>query len=393
MLLVDLDLVDPADHYYYIPDQKIKEMSKPAHKSILMRITIAIFLIAVISDFSQAQVVIGANTSLASAANTDIVINSAGNLVNNSTFDFASTNLQIDLSESASVISGNWNLKRFRLNTTGIINVSGNFTVTQRLDLSSGILHSQTGKISYTGPSNGLSINASGASYIDGAFYQTGNGDRIFPIGTATTFAPIRFLEIRTDAEIGVQAFGGNPQLQPDNVKVLEIVTGRYWKITTADPTKIDSRVNVGLQGVTIPTDGMPVVVQADQVNIPASDLGNSSSNADNITSDRPVTASLLAIGKESEIKVRVHDLITPFTKDEINDALYVENIERFNFRKVTLLDRWGVVIRVWDEYTNINSFDFGTLSPGNYMCIVEYGNAGGKTSTLSQMVTVLKTY
>jgi hypothetical protein len=360
---------------------------------INMRILPIFIFLGVLNGGSYAQVVIGTNTSLASSANTDIVINSAGNLVNNSAFDFASTNLNVNLSESASVISGNWTLKRFRLNTTSIINVSGNFTVTQRFDLSSGILHWQTGKISYTGPADGLSINAGGASYIDGPFYQTGSGDRIFPIGVGATFTPIRFLEVGTDAEIGVQAFGGNPQLQPDNNKVLEIVTGRYWKITTADPTKIDSRVNVGLQGITIPTDGMPVVVQADQINIPASDLGNSSNNADNITSDKPVTASLLAIGKESDIKVRVHDLITPFTKDEINDALYVESIELFDFRKVTLLDRWGVVIKTWDEYTNTINFDFATLSPGNYMCVVEYGNAGGKISTLSQMVTVLKTY
>src|SRR4051812_15587386 len=114
-------------------------------------ISVAVLLVSIISHFSQAQVVIATNTSLASGGNADIVINSAGNLVNNSAFDFASTNLSIDLSESASVISGNWNLKRFRLNTTSTINVSGNFTVTQRFSLSSGILHSQTGKISYTG--------------------------------------------------------------------------------------------------------------------------------------------------------------------------------------------------------------------------------------------------
>src|SRR3954470_15375778 len=106
-------------------------------KNHLTIIIVAIFPLAMICAIADAQVVIGTNTSMASGDNTDIVINSTGNLVNNTAFDFAKTNLNVDLSESASIISGNWNMKRFRLRTASTVNLSGNLTVNQRFDLSS----------------------------------------------------------------------------------------------------------------------------------------------------------------------------------------------------------------------------------------------------------------
>jgi hypothetical protein len=338
-----------------------------------------------------AQMIIQNGTRLG-YGNVDIVIQSRGNLVNNSSYDFSSTNLNVELTGDASALNGNWSSQDFNLNTSTVVNVNGNLSISKTLLLSSGVLHIQTGKVSFSGASDAITINANNLSYVDGPFYQTGTGDRIFPVGTNANIASLRFLDVQAVEEVGVQVFDGDPQLLTDDSKLAAIIPGRYWKITSTDLTQINSRVNVDITGVTLPTDGSPVVVQSNELNSIATDLGSSSNNGNNITSDQPVTASIIAIGKETDIRVKIHDLITPYTKDGVNDGLYIESLELFTLRKVTLLDRWGVPVKTWNEYNNINNYDFSTLSPGNYICIVEYGHPSEGTSKLSQMVTLLKT-
>ena len=91
---------------------------------------------------------------------------------------------------------------------------------------------------------------------------------------------------------------------------------------------------------------------------------------------------------------MKVRDLITPYLVDGQNDKLYIEQIDAFDFNTVTLLDRWGVVVKRWEKYTNDIPYDFSQLGPGNYIVVVEYGNLaeGGTINKVSQMVTVLKT-
>ena len=93
-------------------------------------------------------------------------------------------------------------------------------------------------------------------------------------------------------------------------------------------------------------------------------------------------------------------DLITPFNSDNINDKLKIVNIEYTFENKVTLLDRWGVPVREWknfrnfDDPTNPNTdtFDFTKLSPGNYICVLEYTlSADAPKEKLNQMISVLK--
>jgi hypothetical protein len=82
-----------------------------------------------------------------------------------------------------------------------------------------------------------------------------------------------------------------------------------------------------------------------------------------------------------------------------LNDELYIENIGKFSFNKVTLLDRWGVMVKEWKNFTNFNDpvnpnqngFNFTKLSAGNYICIVEYGSEGKMNKKKSQMITVLQ--
>jgi hypothetical protein len=112
------------------------------------------------------------------------------------------------------------------------------------------------------------------------------------------------------------------------------------------------------------------------------------------VTSLDGVTNPIIAIGSIREITLKVRDLITPFLLDGENDKLYIEQIDAFDFNTVTLLDRWGVVVKRWEKYTNEVQYDFSQLGPGNYIVIVEYGSLaeGATMQKVSQMVTVLKT-
>jgi hypothetical protein len=72
---------------------------------------------------------------------------------------------------------------------------------------------------------------------------------------------------------------------------------------------------------------------------------------------------------------------------------LRVYNIGNFKYKKVKLLDRYGVLIKEWGDDFDIvvESWDFKKLSPGNYICIAEYGNSPEEMKSVTQMVTVLR--
>jgi hypothetical protein len=58
----------------------------------------------------------------------------------------------------------------------------------------------------------------------------------------------------------------------------------------------------------------------------------------------------------------------------------------------VKLLDRWGAIAVQWENYSNDSAYDFSKLSPGNYVCIVEFAYPGVSTkSTINGIVTILK--
>jgi hypothetical protein len=324
-----------------------------------------------------------------------IAVVSANNIVNVSSFDFSETDLRINLAGPVTGISGNWVVAQLQLNadTDQVIPLNGDLVVTKAMNLLSGHIQVQQGKISFTGNPGDLFADVNGNSYIVGPFFQVGSGDRYFPVGTSTDYAPVRLPQVHSSGEIGIQAYDADSELAPDQVDVLAILPGRYWRISSSEVSSIRSIINVSTNGIIIPQDGSPTVVQGDEPGNTAIHLKTSSVNEDNITSLLPVTSSIVAIGKREKIIVKIHNLITPFQADGVNDRLYIENIERFSVRKVTLLDRWGNVVRNWgNEYSNSIEYDFATLSPGSYICVAEFRNEGTGTRRISQMVTIVKT-
>jgi hypothetical protein len=367
----------------------------------MMRKILTVYLVFV-SGICSAQVVISAGATLSAANNPDIVIVTASNITNNSAFDFSSTQLHLSLTGSNQNLIGNLSPLRMRIDGGGVKTINGNLTVTSELSLLNGFLKpTGTGKILFTGAEESLS-DAGEASFVDGAFFINGTGFRSFPIGVQGLGYVPASIENASGQEIGIHVVNSNAGLSPaaSEVEIAAIDNSHYWEVTTDNPGSFSSSINLSLNGITdFGEDFSPVVIEADAVGGEAYNLGSLSASETSISSLNPFTRKILAIGASTEVDIKIHDLISPFTPDNLNDGLYIENIAKFPTNTVILLDRWGVPVKEWSGFTNYNDpvnpnsdpFNFTTLTPGNYICVVEYESPTQGKRKKSQMVTVLK--
>lgn len=345
------------------------------------------------------QVTISPTTTIAAEEGTTIGIATGGSIVSNS-FDFSKTKLSTELTGAAQTITGNIYFENLSLTNNGVKTLNGSITITNILSFQRGILTpTSIGKILFTGTEDGIH-DANNDSFYNGIFYSSGTGKRLFPVGivgSQNTYAPLTLSNITEEqTEFGVQVINGSALLTPDTAELSSVNNDRYWKIE-GDLSALDSRVGLGLNGLDQyikDTDGGTTVVEANDIGNEAKNLGsNNTSGSDFAVSSEKISSPILAVGKEKKFSVKINDLITPYTQDGENDKLSIKNLNRFEQNTVTLLDRYGVRIKQWVNFDNETvSFDFSTLSPGNYICIVEYGNTGESTHVTQQMVTVLKT-
>lgn len=349
-------------------------------------------LTALIPWGATAQLIIRPGTSVAfSSEKTDIVINAADDITTNGATDFSAANLQLILIGDLA-LTGNLVATTLTL-SGGTATLNNNLTVSQSMSLTGGQLTpAGTGKILFTGDGRAIT-GGSNQSYINGMLYQSGGGYRFYPIGANGIYAPATFENIGATTETGVEVVATDAALSFNPEDLISIDPAHHWQIATGDPAAINTRVSLGLNGITPASEGSLAVVQADATGSPAVNLGVFSLDDTQVTSRVSVTKPLLAVGIIPKVVVKVRDLITPFDAAD-NNSLYIEKIDAFDYNTVTLMDRWGVVIKRWDNFTNDVDYDFSQLSPGNYIVLVEFGNNsdGGTKEKISQMVTVLKT-
>jgi hypothetical protein len=272
----------------------------------------------------------------------------------------------------------------------------GDWTITRNFVFTRGVAV-PAGKILYTGVN---SLSGSAASFVNGALFQRGSGVRVFPIGNSGTYMPMSLNNVEdAGAEIKAEAFssGANLTLPQD---LSSIASNRYWQLSSTGGSFNAASASLYVPGSSVDAASVLVVVQADDANgATAVNIGGGVSG-DFVTSFSAVNKPILTIGVAEKVDIQIHDLITPFNTDNINDFLKIINIEYVFSSKVSLLDRWGVVIKEWKDFRNYDDpnnpnsdgFDFSKLSPGNYICVLEYKlTADAPTEKISQMVTVLK--
>ena len=367
-------------------------------------------LLTLIPALTNAQVIIGSGASIAASQDTEIAISAPSDLNNGSAFDFSTTILNVDLVGADQSIAGNFVMAGLSFSASGTKTMTGNITVTKNLTFTQGILKplSPSNKFLYTGPEGGLG-GGNNDSFFDctdtgsgtPSFYSNGSGLRLFPIGAqytlpagpANLYTPATLEEI--SGETGVSVVASDLGLDgKDTIEFFSINNQRYWQITDIAPVKGLVKLNLnGLEDY-LTKEGTITVVQTDAIAGEPTNIGNSASGDTDIKSSSAPTASYLTIGKEKKLKIRIRDLITPSGSPGFNDVLTIDYLDKFSFNHVTLLDRWGVLIKEWNDFTveKAKSYDFSQLGAGNYIVVVEYGKAGEKKMVEQQMVTVLKT-
>lgn len=262
------------------------------------------------------------------------------------------------------LLGGNWEVNALQL-INGIVVVGNN------------------ARLLYTGtqPAEGNSN-----SFVDGYFVLKGSGRKFFPIGTGSVYAPAA-LEASPDDEVAMRVVSGDAGvILPEGVSAS--FPDHYWELSSI----ANSPVSLSLNGLGSFLDSSsPAVLEASAPGASAQSLSGTFSGSF-VTSVERVTQPILVIGKAAEFTLVIHDLITPFTIDAANDKLVIENIELTTDNTVKLLDRWGVVAAEWTNYNNVTEYDFSALSPGNYVCLVEYSYPGQTNRlTAKGMVTILK--
>lgn len=271
----------------------------------------------------------------------------------------------------------------------GTKTATGEWTVTKDLIFTQGIINPGSGKLIYSGATT---LTGNSNSFVNGTLFQRGTGVRFYPIGVGSAYIPLRFNEVQDGTvEIGVTAFtGGTNLVLPPDLK--DVTNNRYWELVANGGSLPSSTVSLYIPGSSVEGLQPLVVVGADNISgATAINMGGGVIEPF-VTSFSPVAKPVITLGVGENVDLQILDLITPYNGDPINERLQIVNIDYVAENKVTLLDRWGAVVKEWVNYRNDDTFDFSSLSPGNYICVLEYQlTSSSPRQRLSQMVSILK--
>jgi CHU_C Type IX secretion signal domain len=319
---------------------------------------------------------------------------SANNSINNSSAETDFTNAQVFLTGTDQTLTNAQasplTLQGLTIDGGGNKGAIGDWTVTRDLTFIQGIFSTSSGKLLYTGPTT---LNGNTNSFVNSTLFQRGTGVRFFPIGVGNTYMPMSLNDVQDATnEVGVTGYttGANLSLPLD---ISSIANNRYWEIVMNGGSLPASTASLYVPGSSVEGLQELVVVEADNATgATAINLGGGTIDKF-VTSFSQVTKPVLTIGIAEKVDLLIHDLITPFNGDDVNDKLKIVNIEYVTQNKVTLLDRWGAVVKQWVDFRNDDdTFDFSRLSPGNYICVLEYHlTPDSPKEELTQMITILK--
>jgi hypothetical protein len=352
---------------------------------IFMKLNLVLFLCLLVSPRIFAQFTVGS----ASIVKVGGQLSVGGGLNNASTLtDLSSAQVFLTGGNQTIMTGIPMTVLGLTIDGGGTKTLSGEWTLLRDLVFNRGIVSVSSGKLLYTGSTI---LQGNPDAYVNGTLFQRGAGVRFFPVGEGTTYMPMSLNDVQDAAtEIGVTPVTTRADLElPLDVNS---IANRYWQLTASGGTVRSSSASLYFPGSSIDASQQLVVVQADDANgATAVNLGGGI-QGDFVTSFVPVTKPVLTLGVGDEVNILIRDLITPYFDDGVNDQLHIVNIEFTVENKVTLMDRWGLVVKQWKNFRNEEAYDFSQFSPGNYICVLEYQltpEAG--TKKMSQMVTILK--
>jgi hypothetical protein len=359
-----------------------------------MKVNAIIFLIGISSPCLLAQTTI--NTG--SEVKVKGLISTRASLSNGSDqTDFTEAQVNLTGTNQTLTTRSPITIQSLTIEGGGVKTTQGEFIISNALIFTNGIVTPATGKLLYTGATI---LTGNVGSYVNGTLNQRGTGVRFFPIGVGSTYMPMSLNNIEDgNAEIGVTGFASGVSLTLP-ATLTAIASNRYWSVDARGGSVRATSASLYVPGSSIDASQKLVVVEAESASGgTAINLGGGVTD-DFVTSFSPATKPILTIGVGEKVDMRIMDLITPFNIDNINDKLKIINIEITYENKVTLLDRWGVLVKEWKNFRNYDDadnpnndgYDFSKLSPGNYICVLEYKlSADAPLEKVNQMISVLK--
>jgi gliding motility-associated-like protein len=338
-------------------------------------------------DLLKAQIIISDPTKLST---NSAVISIACNFINYSQqADFQKAKIVLTGKDQELLTSGaKTTFDELVVNGGGDKKFSGSWDILSRMQFKAGWVNLQpSSRLVFHGTESNQPV-ADNTSYVKGMFFSKGTGKRIFPIGNNDGYFPIVAMRVKEDVTIGSEVINGTAALVSDNPQLAVSFDDHYWKFD-AELSFTGSAVALSLNGVAL-MNFVPVVSGGAGGMI--RNIERQSMDSEYVYSADLVLAvdKILSFAEIKQVKVIIRNLITP-NRDGSNDGLYIESIEDYPANKVSLIDRYGVVVREWTNYQNDQTgFDFSTLLPGNYVCTLEYHHTVLRKIKTSQMITVL---
>ena len=374
------------------------------------KLLVTILLIPSLCLGQTVQTTIAPNTLFTVGDITTIAVE--GNLVNGSagvTFGSSSTISLSGTSNQGLATTSQLNIPILTINGGADKAFFGNIFVTSALNLNSGLVFTQNFDTQNSFIiRSGASINKNGDSWVVGPLAQQGTGEKIFPIGTTSQYAPAILDNVRgNDNTIsGMRVFRNDGSFNLTSLPTGVDTVSQAW--VWAAFARDFSGTNVTLpilpedQGLISGDDLLHVILEADTSSNASENLGGFTGGSIDggfsaITTENESVnpggdfVRLYLLGAKRTTVPIIHNIITP-NGDGSNDYLIIDAISVYgDSNEVIILDRWGVEVYRKTNFANFNDFDnpydgsFDDFSPGNYICILKYGG-----QTAKQVITVL---
>lgn len=209
------------------------------------------------------QITIGNNGSGTFTATGNPTINITGNWTNNGTFTQATSQVNF-VGGSLQTIGGSNATTFYKLlmNNSGGISLANNITVSNELNLTSGLITTGTNAVT----AGGTITNASASSYINGRLARafTANGSFTYPTGKGGNYRPLTF-QFTTFG-------GGNKIMTVEQIEGtlagsivtdgVELFQDRYWEITKSGGTNAAFAYKVTLDATGLNAPGPVLMIK-----------------------------------------------------------------------------------------------------------------------------------